>query len=70
MNLKLPLKLNPDEDKIKYGVFRLDIHKKPGWFLVKSYNNENDADIYCDMLNLDTNMIHRVYMFEDSYEIQ
>lgn len=57
--------VTPDEEKIKYGVFRLDIRTPPGWFLMNSYNNQRDADIYCDMMNLDTNMVHRVFIFED-----
>lgn len=51
------------EESVKYGVYRLDIHTKPGWFLMHSYDNERDAYIYCDMMNTDTNMVHRV--FED-----
>lgn len=69
MNLNLPINLKVDESKKKYGVFRLDIHKKPGWFRVQVFDNENDADIYCTMLNQDTNLIHRVYFFEESDEI-
>lgn len=64
MNLNLPLKLNPDENKIKFGVFRLNIHQSPGWFLVHEYDNEKDAIIYCDMLNEDTTMHHCVFHYE------
>lgn len=69
MSINLPLKLNLDENKIKYGVFRLDIYHKPGWFRVQVFDNERDADIYCDMLNLDTNMIHSVFYFEEENEV-
>jgi hypothetical protein len=64
MSLKLPLKLNPDENKIKFGIFRLDIRNSPGWFLVKEYDNEKDAEIYCEILNEDTNMCHYVFFYE------
>jgi hypothetical protein len=70
MSINLPIKVNLDENKIKYGVFRLDIYHKPGWFLMQTYENERDADIYCDMMNLDTNIIHRVFIFEDDNEVQ
>lgn len=50
------------EEANKYGVYRLDIHRPPGWFVLQTYNNERDAQIYCDMLNQDTNMVHRVFM--------
>lgn len=47
----------------KWGVYRLDIYKAPGWFLMQSYDNLRDAEIYCTMLNQDTGLIHKV--FED-----
>jgi hypothetical protein len=47
-----------------FGVYRLDIYHAPGWFLMNTYADERDADIYCDMLNSDTNMIHRVFINE------
>lgn len=50
------------EEKNKYGVYRLDIRTSPGWFLLQSYDNEQSAQIYCDMLNQDTNMVHRVFI--------
>lgn len=53
----------PKEESIKYGVYRLDIRTRPGWFLMQSYDNYRDAFIYCDMMNTDTNMVHKV--FED-----
>lgn len=49
----------------KYGVYRLDIHKAPGWFLIQWYNDVRDADIYCAMLNQDTGMVHRVFEVDD-----
>jgi len=45
----------------KYGVYRLDINRAPGWFLMQSYDNEKDADLYCLMLTQDTGMVHRVF---------
>jgi hypothetical protein len=63
MSISLPIKVKLDENEKIYGVFRLDIYHKPGWFLIQSYNNQLDADIYCDMLNLDTNMVHRVFIY-------
>lgn len=51
--------------EFKYGVYRLDIHKAPGWFLVQGYTDVRDADIYCAMLNQDTGMIHRVFEVDD-----
>lgn len=48
--------------KRKFVVARLDIHRAPGWFDVNTYDNEQDAEIYCDMLNQDTNMVHRVFV--------
>lgn len=65
MNFK-PIKLKIEKDKRIYGVFRLDIHNKPGWFLIQSYKDENDAVIHCDMLNQDTNMYHEVFYYEDT----
>lgn len=50
----------------KYGVYRLDIYNAPGWFRIKTYEDLRDAEIYCDMLNTDTNMIHRVFEEEDN----
>jgi hypothetical protein len=50
--------------KLKYVVARLDIYHAPGWFDLQSYDNERDADIYCDMMNTDTNMVHRVFIVE------
>lgn len=50
------------EEKNRYGVYRLDIRTPPGWFVLQTYDNEQDANIYCDMLNNDTNMVHRVFM--------
>lgn len=49
----------------KYGVYRLDINRAPGWFLVQSYKDVRDADIYCDMLNQGTGMVHRVFEVDD-----
>lgn len=43
-------------------VARLNIYLKPGWFDMKSYDNERDAIIYCEMLNSDTGLIHRVFV--------
>lgn len=48
----------------KFVVARLDIYNAPGWFDLQTYDNERDADIYCDMMNTDTNMIHRVFIVE------
>lgn len=45
----------------KYGVYRLDIYNSPGWFILNTYNNLKDALIYCDMLNQDTDLIHKVF---------
>lgn len=45
----------------KYGVYRLDIHKAPGWFLVREYDSLSDADIYCTMLIQDTGLIYKVF---------
>lgn len=64
MNIKIPI--NSNENKIKYGVFRLDIRTRPGWFLMQYYDNERDAHIYCDMLTTDTKMVHAV--FEEDVE--
>ena len=64
MNTSQPIKPNLDESETIYGVFRLDIYHKPGWFLMNSYKEEQDADIYCDMLNADTNMVHRVFIID------
>lgn len=50
--------------KLKYVVARLDIYHSPGWFDLQTYDNERDAVIYCDMLNTDTSMIHRVFIVE------
>ena len=50
--------------KPKYVVARLDIYYAPGWFDLQTYDNERDALIYCDMMNTDTNMIHRVFISE------
>lgn len=50
--------------KLKYVVARLDIYHAPGWFDLQTYDNERDADIYCDMMNTDTNMVHRVFIVE------
>jgi hypothetical protein len=50
---------------MRYGVYRLDVYRAPGWFLVQSYTDLRDAEIYCDMLNTDTNMVHKVFE-EDS----
>lgn len=46
---------------MRYIVCRLDIRTRPGWFRMQSYDNERDALIYCDMLNTDTNMVHKVF---------
>lgn len=48
----------------KFVVARLDIYNAPGWFDLQTYDNECDALIYCDMMNTDTNMIHRVFISE------
>lgn len=60
--------LNPEHkpvhvynDKLKWGVYRLDIYNRPGWFLIQLYDNYVDADIYCLMLNQDTGIIHKVF---------
>lgn len=45
----------------KWGVYRLDIYNAPGWFLIQAYVDEQDADIYCHMLNLDTGLVHKVF---------
>jgi hypothetical protein len=45
----------------KYGVYRLDINKAPGWFLMQYYDNVKDADLYCLMLTQDTGMVHKVF---------
>ena len=47
-----------------YGVYRLDIRTKPGWFLMNTYNNLKDAWLYCDMLNADTGLVHSVFEME------
>lgn len=49
----------------KFVVARLDIHTAPGWFDVRTYDNFQDADIYCTMLNQDTGMIHRVFIADE-----
>lgn len=49
----------------KFVVARLDIHNAPGWFDVRTYDNFQDADIYCTMLNQDTGMIHRVFIADE-----
>lgn len=46
---------------MRYGVYRLDIHTRPGWFRMQSYENFRDAFIYCDMMNTDTNMVHAIF---------
>ena len=46
----------------KWGVYRLDINKAPGWLLMQSYSNEKDANLYCLMLNQDTGLVHRVFL--------
>ena len=46
---------------MRYGVYRLDIRTRPGWFKMSTYDNERDALIYCDMLNTDTGLVHRVF---------
>lgn len=51
--------------QVKYGVYRLDIHKPPGWFLLRSYDNVDDAIIYCTMLNQDTTMFHKVFEYDE-----
>ena len=48
----------------KFVVARLDIYNAPGLFDLQTYDNERDALIYCDMMNTDTNMIHRVFISE------
>lgn len=50
----------------RYGVYRLDIHRPPGWFVLQTYDNEQDAQIYCDMLNRDTSMVHRVFLEDET----
>ncbi len=52
-------------ESLKYEVCRLDIRTPPGWFRMHIYNNERDALIYCDMMNTDTNMVHRVFEVSD-----
>jgi len=49
----------------RYVVARLDIYRSPGWFDIQTYDNYQDARIYCDMLNSDTNMIHRVFEVDE-----
>lgn len=53
-----------NQTSLKYVVARLDIYHAPGWFDMQTYDNEKDANIYCDMMNNDTNMIHRVFIKE------
>jgi hypothetical protein len=45
----------------KWGVYRLDIRTKPGWFRMNTYTDLRSALIYCEMLNTDTNMVHAVF---------
>lgn len=54
------------QPKQKFVVARLDIYHAPGWFTMQEYDNYQDAYIYCDMLNNDTNMVHRVFVEEVS----
>lgn len=63
MNITHQLEKSLDEVNT-FGVYRLDIYNRPGWFLMNTYADERDADIYCDMLNRDTNIIHRVFINE------
>lgn len=49
----------------KYGVYRLDIYKAPGWFLMRSYDRVEDAEIYCTMLNQDTELVHKVFEHDE-----
>lgn len=49
-----------------FFVARLNIYKSPGWFDIQSFDNVHDADIYCLMLNQDTDMIHKVFLEDDS----
>lgn len=58
--------VNQKSEKNKYFVARLNIYKSPGWFDIQSFDNLRDADIYCLMLNQDTDMIHRVFMEDES----
>jgi hypothetical protein len=60
LNQKCEVKSKP------FFVARLNIYKSPGWFDIQSFDNLRDADIYCLMLNQDTEMIHRVFMEDDS----
>jgi hypothetical protein len=50
---------------MKYGVYRLDIYTRPGWFLINSYDNVSDAILYCDMLNKDTEIPHMVFEMDE-----
>jgi hypothetical protein len=63
MNTNNQLEKSLDEVKT-FGVYRLDIYHRPGWMLMHTCAEETDADIYCDMLNSDTNMVHRVFIYE------
>lgn len=49
----------------KWGVYRLNINQPPGWMLMQEYTNKQDALIYCDMLNSDTGMVHKVFEVDD-----
>jgi hypothetical protein len=60
MNISNQLEKSLDEVKT-FGVYRLDIYHAPGWFLMQTYNNIQDAIIYCDMMNTDTSIVHRVF---------
>jgi hypothetical protein len=65
MNISNQLEKSLDEVKA-FGVYRLDIYHAPGWFLMNTYADERDADIYCDMLNRDTGLVHRVFEEENN----
>lgn len=54
------------QPKQRCVVARLNIYKSPGWFDIQSFDNVRDADIYCLMLNQDTDMIHKVFLEDDS----
>lgn len=50
---------------MKWGVFRLDIRTKPGWFLMQRYEDLKSAWQYSDILNADTGLVHAVFALEE-----
>lgn len=45
----------------KFVVARVSLYDKAGWVDIHEYDNEQDAWIYCNMLNADTTMFHSVF---------